>query len=214
MKTYSSYPLRPLLLAMLFCALLVSRLEAGTPTAQIRDTVEKVLAILRNPELKSAAMQNERREKLRKVIYPRFDFGEMAKRSLGPQWQRLSPKQRQEFVAVFTDLLEEAYVDQIESYQGEKVVFVREAQEKGFAEVESKVVTPKGEEFVMHYKLHPADKEWKVYDIVVENISLVNNYRSQFNRVLARSSYEELLRRIKNKRFKGTDKNADIAPQS
>jgi len=171
----------------------------GAPTQQIQATVDKVVAILKNPSLKSEAKRKERRSQLRQVISVRFDFAEMAKRSLGSQWRRLSPREQQEFVWLFTDLLEQAYVDRIESYNDEKFVYVRETVEPNFAEVSSRIITRKGEEFTLNYKAHFVNGEWKVYDVVVENVSLVNNYRSQFSRIIATSSYEELLRKLRQK---------------
>ena len=172
---------------------------AGAPTEQTRTTADKVLSILNNPALRSAARKNERREQLRAVIYPRFDFAEMAKRSLGAQWSRRSPQEQREFVRLFTEVLESSYVDKIESYGGEKITYIRENLDKDHAEVFTKVVTKKGEEFSVNYILRSVDGDWKVYDVVIENISLVNNYRSQFNRILAKASFDELLRKLQAK---------------
>lgn len=172
---------------------------AGAPTDQTRTTADKVLSILNNPELRSAARKNERREQLRAVIHPRFDFAEMAKRSLGPQWSRRSPQEQREFIRLFTEVLEHSYVDKIESYGGEKITYIRENLDKDHAEVFTKVVTKKAEEFSVNYILRSVDAEWKVYDVVIENISLVNNYRSQFNRILAKASFDELLRKLQAK---------------
>ena len=179
--------------------LLTLPVVAGVPTEQTRATVDKVLSILNNPELRSAARKNERREQLRAVIYPRFDFAEMAKRSLGSQWSRRSAQEQREFVRLFSEVLEHSYVDKIESYNGEKITYTRENQDKEHAEVFTKVVTKKGEEFSVNYNLRSVDGEWKVYDVVIENISLVNNYRSQFNRILAKASFDELLRKLQEK---------------
>ncbi|MGH7828934.1 MAG: MlaC/ttg2D family ABC transporter substrate-binding protein, partial [Candidatus Binatia bacterium] len=168
---------------------------------QVKVTLDNVLAVLSKARSKSDAKRDDRRRQLRMIIYPRFDFSEMARRSLGSQWRRLTPEEQKDFVEIFTDLLENAYVSKIESYTDEKLVYVRETEEKEFAQVDTKILTRKGEEFSLIYKLHLVNGEWKVYDVVVENISLVNNYRSQFNRVIANSSYEELVRRLKDKRI-------------
>ena len=175
--------------------------RAGGPTDELRAAIEKVQMTLNDPQLKAAGKKGERLDKLRQVIQPKFDFTEMAKRSLGANWQRRNPEEQREFVKVFTDLLENAYVDSIDSYDGEKVVFTNEKQDKEYGEVNTKIVTKKGEEFSVNYKLHQASGNWKVYDVVIENISIVNNFRSQFNRVIAKSSYEDLLRTMKEKRF-------------
>ncbi|TAJ95790.1 ABC transporter substrate-binding protein [bacterium] len=194
-------PVYPTLLLLFFYLLFPSRASAGAPTEQIRASVDKVLAILRNPQLKSAAKARERRDQLRQVVSARFDFAEMARRSLGSQWRRLGPKEQEEFVRLFTDLLERAYLDRIESFSNENIVYSRENVDKNFAELESRIVAQKGEEISIHYKAYLVNDEWKVYDVVVENISLINNYRSQFSRVITNSSYEELVRRMKEKQI-------------
>ena len=195
MKSYSTHK-RWLPLVGVIYLFIALPLSAGVPSDQTRATIEKVLSILKDPAAKS-----ERRDRLRQVIYPSFDFAEMAKRSLGPHWQRRNPAEQQEFVKLFTDLVESSYVDAIESYNGEKVVVANEKQDKEFAEVNTKIVTKKGEEFAIDYKLHQTSGSWKIYDAVIENVSLVNNYRSQFNRVIAKSSYEDLLSKMKDKQF-------------
>lgn len=174
---------------------------ADTPTEVIRSTADGVLGVLKDPALKPPDKRSERREKIRELIYPKFDFLEMAKRSLGPHWKQQNPEERQEFVKLFTDLLETSYADKLDSYEGEKVVYTKENTDKNFAEVGTKIVTKKGEEFSVNYRLQNTGGDWKVYDVVIENISLVNNYRSQFNRVLSQSSFAELLRRMKAKQF-------------
>lgn len=187
------------IVSFLIVALFAVGAQAGAPTDQTRQTVDKVFSIVSDPSLKPAAKERERREKLRQVIYPRFDFTDMARRSLGPHWNRISPQQQQEFVRVFTGLLENAYAEQIEASEGEKVRYIREQIDGDNAEVFTKVITPKGEEVAINYKLHNVGGDWKAYDVIVENISLVNNYRSQFNRVLANASFDELMRKMQQK---------------
>lgn len=179
---------------------------AGVPGDEMRATIENVLATLQDPNLKGPEKQRDRRNKLKSVIYPRFDFAEMAKRSLGAHWQRRSPEEQKKFVEVFTELVEAAYLDAIESYNGEKVVVANDKQDQTFADVSSRIVTKKGEEFSIDYKLHQVEGGWKVYDVVLENISLVNNYRSQFNRVIGKSSYEALLSKMMEKQFEAPGK--------
>lgn len=172
---------------------------AGVPTDQLRGTVDQVLAIIQNPTLKSAANRQDRREQLSKVISARFDFAEMTRRSLGAEWRRLTPLQQQQLVELFTDLLRDAYVADIESYKGEKVLYTRETQEEEYALVQTILKSPDGNEYSVDYRLHVVGKEWKVYDVVIENVSIVNNYRSQFARVINKSSYEGLIRTMKEK---------------
>jgi phospholipid transport system substrate-binding protein len=125
----------------------------------------------------------------------------MAKRSLGSEWRRRSPEEQKEFVKLFTDLLERAYLEQIESYSGEKIQYLKELEGDNYAEVATKIIDNKGQEYSVNYRLHKVNGNWKVYDVVNEDISLVNNYRSQFNRVLVKSSYEELVNTMKGKTF-------------
>jgi phospholipid transport system substrate-binding protein len=180
-----------------------SRAWASVPGEQVKATIDQVMKVLGDPAFQGPSKKTERREKLRQIILPRFDFAEMAKRALGNNWNRYPDKQ-QEFVTAFKQLLEETYADQIEAAGGDKVVYLNERTEKDYAEVATKVISTKGEETPMTYKLHPVNSDWKVFDIVVENISIVNNYRSQFNRVLSNSSLDELIKRIKEKRFQKT----------
>lgn len=193
-----------LLLTLLF---LSASAHAGVPTEQIKGTVDKAVLVLKDPRLKPAAKTKERREQLRQILFARFDFTEMAKRALGSNWRRRTPQEQDEFVRLFTEILERAYADIIESYTDEKIVYLNERVEGGFADVGSKILTSRGEEYSVNYKAHLISNEWKVYDVIAENISLVNNFRSQFNRVIANSSYEELLRRLRDKaEFAGVPK--------
>ena len=195
-----------IVLVLLLLVSLPDPSRAGIPADQVRQTADKVLLILQDPRLKAADKKKERRDQLRQVISARFDFNEMARRSLGQHWQRRSTEEQRQFVQLFTDLLERSYANQIESFNGEKILYGRENQDRDHAEVDTRVVTNKGEEFSMNYKLYSAGRDWKVYDVVIENISLVNNYRSQFNRILANSSFAEFLRKLQEKNFDTTGK--------
>jgi phospholipid transport system substrate-binding protein len=192
---------------LLTMAVRSERAHAGLPTEQIKTTVDKALVVLKDPQLKPPAKLRERRDQLKQILFARFDFSEMAKRSLGANWRRRSPQEQDEFVRLFTDVLERAYGDLIESYSDEKIIYLNERIDGGFADVNSKITTSKGEEYSINYKAHFVGSEWKVYDVVAENISLVNNYRAQFNRVISNASYEELVRRLKDKsQFAGAPK--------
>jgi phospholipid transport system substrate-binding protein len=174
-------------------------LAAATPKDQVRQSIDEILAILQDPRLK--IKPDERRRKLERAIYRRFDFVEMARRSLGPEWRRLTPEQQKEFVTFFTDLIEDAYLTRIETYSGEKVEYLRERTEDSYAEVATQLVDKTEREVSINYRLHNVNGTWKVYDVVIEDISLVNNYRAQFRRVLARSSIQELLEMMREKAF-------------
>src|SRR5262244_4561657 len=187
---------------LLMCAfLLVYPFDvfAENPTAQIKATVDQVIQILTNPQLQGKGKKQQRRKKLREAIFVRFDFQQMAQRTLGAHWQRRTPEEQAEFIRVFGDLLEQTYVDKIESYNNEKFIYTNERIDGPYAEVGSKMRNSKGEEFTINYKLHRAGADWRVYDLVIENVSLVNNYRSQFNRILSSSTYDELVMKLKRK---------------
>jgi phospholipid transport system substrate-binding protein len=172
---------------------------AGVPTEQVRATVDRVLVIINDPALNAAGAKEARRSELSKAILPRFDFEEMAKRSLGAEWRRRTPAEQEEFIRLFTELLKNSYIESIESYRGEKVIYRSESQDGAYADVGTKVINDRGEEFTIDYRLNLKGSEWKVYDVIIENISIVNNYRSQFTRILGRSSFAALLQTIRDK---------------
>ena len=180
--------------------------SAGVPTEQIRSTVDRAILVLKDPRLKPAAKTKERRDQLKQILFARFDFTEMAKRALGANWRSRTPKEQAEFVQLFTELLESAYADIIESYSEDKIVYVGERLDGSYADVASKVLASNGAEYSLNYKAHLVNSEWRVYDVIAENISVVNNFRSQFNRVIAKSSYEELVRRLREKAEFGSPK--------
>ena len=170
---------------------------AGEPTEAIRSAVSQGVEILSNAKLDNQQERAQVIDRLRQIVYPLFDFNEMSMRSLGANWRRLTPQQQKEFVSVFTALLEKTYADQIDLYNGQKVVYTGESIDGNYAQVDSRIIDKNNQTYSVVYRLHKTDGKWKIYDVVAENISLVNNYRSQFNRVIARSSFEELLRTMK-----------------
>jgi phospholipid transport system substrate-binding protein len=182
-------------LPLLFFALAAApsgQIAGATPTEQVKATVDQVLTILReHPPSED--------EQLQRVIAQRFDFAEMAQRSLGSRWRKLTRAEQQEFVDSFTRLLKQNYLDQIKAYQNQKVLFTGERRDGDFAVVETRIESQQGEPIALNYRLQLSGAEWKVYDVVIENVSLVNNYRSQFSRVLARSSFSDLIRRMNDK---------------
>jgi phospholipid transport system substrate-binding protein len=168
---------------------------AGTPIEQIQETIQQVLVIVNGPSSQTDA---ERKGMLRDALMPRFDWLEMSKQALGKHWNNVSDRQY-EFVAAFAEFLGNAYVGKIGSYKDEKIVFVRESIEKDQAKVDSKIVPGAGEPTSVNYRLHQVKGEWKIYDVVVEDISIVANYRAQFNRILSRTSFDDLLKQLKEK---------------
>ena len=176
-----------------------SLLWAGKPMDEIRVAVTHALQTLKKQEIKSNPQRRELAERLEKIIDPVFDFREMAKRSLGIHWRDLTPGEQQEFVPLFKDFLSSVYLGRIGFYNGEKVRFTGETVGKNYAEVDTQVVGKNGDQIPVVYMLKRTDGDWKVYDVIVDNVSIDNNYRSQFDRVISRSSYQELVKRIKQR---------------
>lgn len=175
-------------------------LRAGEPTEKIRFAVDQGIQILKASNYGTQNGQKETIEQLRRIVYPLFDFAEMAKRSLGSHWRRRTPEEKLEFVDLFTNLLEISYANRIDLYKGQSVRFTREEVDDNYARVESKIINKKQQVFSVGYKLiRKNGRDWRIYDVVVENISLVNNYRSQFHRVILNKSYKELIKRMKEK---------------
>lgn len=185
-----------------FCAIVMavpSVSHAGAPTDRVKIAVDKVINILNNPALKAPAKEKERRAQIRQAVFSVWDFEEMAKRSLATYWRVRTPQEKKEFVELYSDLLERSYINRIEAYSGEKIVYESETVDGGYATVKSKFVTKRHEEIPVVYKLLNEKGNWWVYDMVIENVSLVNNYRIQFNKIIRSSSYAELVRKMKNK---------------
>lgn len=191
--------LRILLGTCVLTLLLAASASAGEPTDQVRQSVDKVLNILRNKELKRPERTQERRAAIRKIVDERFDFEEMAKRSLALHWRKRTPEEKNEFVTLYSDLLERAYIKKIEDYTDENVLYTGESVEGDYAVVRTKIVR-KGVETPIDYRLLRKNGQWEVYDVIIEGVSLVNNYRKQFNQIINSQSYEELVRRLKSKK--------------
>lgn len=172
--------------------------RAGEATEAMKGTIEEVLRILADKDLKQPAKANERRQLLEKVVGERFDYQEMSRRSLGASWNNLSEKERQEFVSLFQTLLVNTYADKIESYTGDGVQYINERTEKEYAEVRTKVLTGKTE-IPLDYRLLNKGSAWRVYDVVVDGVSLVNNYRGQFSKILRNGSYPDLVDQLRKK---------------
>lgn len=172
---------------------------AGVPTEQLRGSVDKVLKLVGDPAVKREPVR-ERRAALRKIADDIFDWEETAKRSLGTHWQQRTTAEREEFVRLFADLLERSYMSKIELYDGEKVGYAGDTIDGNLAVVRTKLVNKAGNEMGVNYKMLRRDGErWRVYDVEIEGVSLVANYRTQLNSLLRRSSYPEVVRALKAK---------------
>jgi phospholipid transport system substrate-binding protein len=172
---------------------------AGVPSDQLRGAVDRVLKTLEDPSLKGEGKAAERRVAVRKIANEIFDFGEIAKRSMARHWQPLSEAQRNEFVGLFADLLERSYISKIETYGGEKIQYTAERVDGDYATVSTRIVTKNGTEVPVDYRMIKRSDRWLVYDVSIEGVSLVSNYRTQFNKIIQTSSYNELVSKLKNK---------------
>ncbi len=182
-------------------ALLVARdAFAGVPTDQLRGSIDLVLKIVTDPELKKEAKTAERRKRIREVVNQIFDFGEISQRCLGRHWQARTPAEKEQFIALFGDLLENAYITKIESYSGEKIQYPGDTIEGDLAIAKTRIVTKQGTEIPVDYRMLLKDGRWAVYDVSIEGISLIGNYRTQFNAVIQRSGYPDLVARLTAKR--------------
>ena len=172
---------------------------AGVPTDQLKGAVERVLKTLDDPTLKGEARLPERRVAVRKIANEIFDFSEIAKRSMARHWQPLSEAQRNEFVGLFADLLERSYISKIETYGGEKIQYTAERADGDYATVSTRIVTKNGTEVPVDYRMIKRADRWLVYDVSIEGVSLVSNYRTQFNKIIQTTSYNELISKLRNK---------------
>lgn len=169
----------------------------ATPTEDVRRTVDEVVRIVADKEMKKN--ETRRRQALKKSISVVFDYKEMAKRSLGKHWKERSEAEKRQFADLFASLLENSYAAKIESYNNEKIVYLKESVEGDHAEVKSKVVTAKRDEFTLDYRLVQEGGRWMVYDVVIEGVSLVSNYRTQFNKIITSNGYAELVKKLQHK---------------
>jgi phospholipid transport system substrate-binding protein len=164
----------------------------------MKGTIDEVLRILQDKNLKQPAKSEERRMLLEKVVGERFDYSEMSRRALGAPWAKLSDKEKTEFVELFQTLLVNSYADKVEAYSGEGVEYINERTEQNYAEVRTKVLTGKTE-IPLDYRLLNKASVWRVYDVVVDGVSLVNNYRGQFTKILRSGTFAELLDQLRKK---------------
>jgi phospholipid transport system substrate-binding protein len=189
---------------VLACSLLVAPLaareaDAGAPTDQLRSQVDRVLKLLEDPALQAPDKARERRAAVRKVADEIFDFGETARRALGRHWAARTPEERDEFVRLFGDLLERSYISKIELYGGEKIQYIGDRIDGETALVQSKLLTKNGSEVPIEYRMLKKAERWLVYDVVIEGVSLVANYRTQFNKIIQTSSFQELVKKMKTR---------------
>jgi phospholipid transport system substrate-binding protein len=184
---------------------LMSPLEANSaaPLDMVKNHIDRVLEVLRDPALKGDPGRKARKEKVRAISEEMFDFTELSKRSLGQNWEKFNPDQQKEFIKLYQSLLEETYSEKITSYTDEKVVFKKEVNlSEKTVEVQTTIIT-KTSEVPIYYRLAEKNGNWKVYDVVIEGVSLVSNYRTQFREILASKTPGALIEILRNKVGKG-----------
>lgn len=172
---------------------------AGAPTDELRAAAEQVVQILDDPALQGGARVPERQAAVRAAVIDLLDFTEISRRALARHWRPLSDAEREEFVGLFRALLERTYLPWIQFYQGERVQFVGESVDGDFAAVQARVLSRRGQEAAVIFRLHRPGDRWSIYDVSVEGVSLVANYRAQFDQVIQRAAYQGLVTRIKQK---------------
>jgi len=187
------------LLSALFMLAVASSAAAGPATDQLRVGIDRVLRTLADPVLKGPDRVAERREALREITEPMFDWAEMARRALGRHWQTRTDAERQEFVPLFRNLLERTYATRIERYDGEQITYTGESIEGDQATVRTKILDRTNRELPIDYRMvRGPDRRWLIYDVLVEGVSLVANYRSQFDQIIRTASYERLVEKLKS----------------
>jgi phospholipid transport system substrate-binding protein len=187
------------LLSILLFFLFSAAAYAGVQLETVQSNVNKVFDVLRDPQLKSESARELKKDKLRAIYKNLFDEVELSRRTLVRNWSKLTPAQQQEFVGLFEQILEKAYANRILSYTDEKVVYYKEINiSENQVEVQTKVITS-SKEIPIFYRVILKDGKWKVYDVVVENVSLVQNYRTQFNDILSSKTPEQLLEILRKK---------------
>ena len=167
---------------------------AGPPTDTVREYTDAVQKVLDDPALR----KEDRRASVRKIASEAFDVNESARRALGLHWQKRSEAEREEFVQLFGELLERTYIAQIDLYGGERLRFTEEKLDGNLAIVRAKLVTKQGTEVPVEARMNRKGERWLIYDVAIENVSLISNYRSQFDRIIRQNSYPELVKRLRN----------------
>jgi len=186
-------------MTLILCLIFPVSSFSGQPTEAVKGNLDKVLDVLRDPSLKAESAKKAKKDKIRDISEEMFDFTELSKRSLGKNWSKFNPDQQKEFVGLYKSLLEDAYADKIMLYTDVKIVFSKEvALTEKTVEVQSTVLRKSGE-IPIYYRVVMKDGVWRVYDVVIEGISLINNYRSQFKEILVNKPPESLLETLRKK---------------
>ena len=184
---------------------------AGAPTEQLRTQIDRVIRVLEDPEMAKEARMVERRAVIRRIANDIFDFTETTRRSLGPHWQARTPQEREEVTRLYADLLERSYIGKIEMYSGEKIQFLGDTVDGDQATVRTRLVTRQGMDIPVDYRMHRVPGErWLTYDVSIEGVSLVANYRAQFNKIIQTSGYASLVKKLAAKEQEGMQADREL----
>ena len=187
----------------LLCMILITAFAvtafAGDPTEVIRKTTDKIIAIVKNPALQGPEKKKERDRLIRDAADEIFDREEMSRRTLAQHWRKRTPEEKKEFMDLFEDLLEKTYIDRVEGYSGEKVLYEGERIEGNYALVKVEIMTKQDAKIPVLYRLKKTKSGWLVYDLSIEGVSLINNYRTQFNSIILDSSFKGLMKKLREK---------------
>jgi phospholipid transport system substrate-binding protein len=198
-------------LAVLLTLLVGRDASAGAPTEQLRVQIDRAIKVLEDGELRKEGRMPERRAAIRRIANEIFDFTETTRRSLGQHWQTRTPAEREEVTRLFADLLERSYIGKIELYSGEKIQFLGDSLEGSQATVRTKLVTKQGTEIPVDYRMHRVSGDrWLTYDVAIEGVSMVANYRAQFNKIIQTSGYKSLVSKLAAKEQEGIEADREL----
>ena len=193
----------------------LSRVWAGPPTDQLREGVDGVVRILRDPALAGEQRGNQRRAAIGRAASEIFDFGEMARRSLGPHWEKRTPAERMEFARLFTELIQRSYIAKVDQHgSAARVTFLGDTVDEDYAVVRTTIPLSNGSIMPLDYRMHSAGGRWQVYDLSMDGISLLANYRAQFNKIIQRSSFQQLIAQLAAKKDEVQDTEGSLAKKA
>ena len=172
---------------------------AGEPTEMIRKATDRIIAILTDPSLEGPEKAAERKRLVREAVSDQFNRREMSRRTLARHWRKRTEEEKKEFIELYGKLLEQTYLDRVEGYSGEKVFYEGAEVDGKYGVVKAKILTVQGTKIAVEYRLMKTGDDWLVYDVSIEGVSLVNNYRNQFNSIIVRSSYKDFIKKLKAK---------------
>lgn len=185
-------------LALAFGLTSASAAGAGAPTDQLREGIDRIFKILGDPEMSGDANATQRKAAVTRIAGELFDFGEMSKRTLGRHWEQRTPAERQDFVRLFTELIQRSYFSKVDEHGSEKTIFRSETVDGKQAIVKTTLLLARGNQMPLEYSMLETGDRWRVYDLSIDGISLMANYRSQFNRIIRTSSYADLVTKMKS----------------